>query len=158
MSKLSFNINSIEEERVVCDNSLRNIEFYEKHKIIFTLPRATIEEEYDIKRYEEFVTFLKKSWSNKDNEIINRLLVFFNKNKDTGFTVNVSNYGVLGSYSDKHNNITLNRCIKDIDFDPIRIIKHEIVHILVEPYMKEYSIDHEKKESIVNDILGMIKD
>jgi hypothetical protein len=122
------------------------------------LPQKTIEEEYDPKRYSEFMTFLERWWTEEDEAFIDKLLLFFNKDKDTIFTIKVSNYGVLGSYSDKENIVILNCCIKDIDFDPIRIVKHEIIHILVEPFIREYSIVHEKKEEIVNGVLKLMRD
>lgn len=158
MSKLKFSINSIEEEKEVYENTLKNIEFYKKYKVIFTLPQKKIEEEYNLDRYNTFISLLKKWWTEEDEIFIDKLLMFFNKDKNTQFTVKISNYGVLGSYSDKRNEGTLNCHIGDIDFDPIRIIKHEIIHILVEPFIEEYSINHEKKELIVNSVLEMMKD
>lgn len=158
MSKLKFSINSIEEERMTYEKTLENMEFYEKYKVIFTLPQKNIEEEYNLDRYNTFISLLKKWWTEEDEIFIDKLLMFFNKDKNTHFTVKISNYGVLGSYSDKRNEVTLNCCIKDIDFDPIRIIKHEIIHILVEPFIEEYSINHEKKELIVDSVLEMMNE
>ncbi|BFT94463.1 MAG: hypothetical protein MNSN_02130 [Minisyncoccus archaeiphilus] len=158
MSKLKFSINSIEEEIAVYDKTLENMKLYEKHKVIFTLPQKKIEEEYSLDRYNAFISLLKKRWTEENEIFIDKSLMFFNKDKNTQFTVKISNYGVLGSYSDKRNEATLNYCIKDIDFNPIRIIKHEIIHILVEPFIEEYSINHEKKEFIVNSVLEVMND
>ncbi|MCK9578208.1 hypothetical protein M0R01_01785 [bacterium] len=158
MSELKFIPNSIEEETIIIEKTQENIEFFNKYNIIFTLPQKQIQEEYDIKKYNDFILCLRKWWTKNDDEFINKLLVFFNKPKKTDFLVKISNYGVLGSYSDKQNTITINCYIKEIDFDPVRIIKHEIIHILVQPYIETYSISHEKKESIVNTILEALKD
>jgi hypothetical protein len=156
MKRVKFVINTVKEEETICKIAKSNVDFYVSQKIIFTLPNKLIEEEYDLSRYENFKNYLEKWWSEDDEEFIEKLLVFFNKPLNTGFVVKLSNYGVLGSYSNKENIITINNCIKDIDFDPIRIIKHEITHILVEPFIEKYSIGHSEKEEIVNKVLEII--
>ncbi|MDD5639359.1 MAG: hypothetical protein PHR47_00950 [Candidatus Pacebacteria bacterium] len=158
MSKLKFVPNSLKEEVIISEKTQKDIEFFNKHNIIFTLPQKQIQEEYNIEKYNDFILCLKKWWTKNDDEFINKLLIFFNKPTKTEFLVKISNYGVLGSYSDKQNTITINCYIKEIDFDPIRIIKHEIIHILVQPYIETYSISHGKKESIVNSIFEILKD
>jgi hypothetical protein len=158
MKRVRFVINTIEEEESVCKIAKNNVDFYISQRIVFTLPSKTIEEEYDLSRSEDFNSHLEKWWSEDDEEFIEKLLVFFNKPLNTAFVVSLSIYCVLGLYTNKENIITINNCIKDIDFDPIRIIKHEITHILVEPFIEKYSIGYSEKEEIVNKVLKIISE
>jgi predicted SprT family Zn-dependent metalloprotease len=121
------------------------------------LPSREIEEEYDLKKYEEFEECLKDQWKESDDMFIEKLLSLFTKPLNTEYLVRISSYGPLGSYSNNSNTITLNRYIKEIGFDPIRIIKHEIVHIIIQPFIEKYSIEHREKECMVNNILELFK-
>ena len=66
----------------------------------------------------------------------------------------ISQYGPIGFYDYKTNCITISR---HSHICPVKIIKHEMIHIIVEPYVLKYKFDHTQKEYIV-ETLGTMFD
>ncbi len=149
---MKFSINSINEEKEVLERTLQVKLFLENERVKFTLPQKSIEDEYNKEEYESFKNTLKKNESELD-DFSRKLSVFFNK-KPLSFSIKISAYGPMGSYDTNNNIITIN---KYIDRDPIGTIKHEMVHIMVEHFVQEYSLSHTEKERLVNNLQKTIE-
>lgn len=154
MSNTKVIINTIEREKQVVDMVHKNINFLKTNRIIFTLPEKSIEEEYDIKKYETYKEWIEAEWTKRENGFIERLLFLFNKPIELQFTVEISNYGPLGFYNASTNTITINLNTR---LDVIDTIKHEVVHIVLEPFIKKYNIDFQNKENLVNTFFEFLK-
>jgi len=153
MSVVKFIINNIEREKEIIEIVYKNIEFLKAQKIKFTLPKNSVDREYNIKEYQDYKNQLKNRWEKEKGNFVERLLTFFHKTKKTQFKVEISKYGPLGFYNSSDNTIIINLNAKR---NPTDIIKHEMVHIMVEPFIKKYKISYKNKEIIVDTILTVL--
>lgn len=154
MQKIIFKINSIKEEKQVFKLVRDNLEFLKKERLIFTWPEKSIEEEYDKKLLEEAKKKIEQEWKQKENNFFRKIELFFNIKIKKPFIVKISNYGTLGSYNNLERKVTINKNHKNKDI--VETIKHEIIHIIIEPYIQKLKIDHSRKEYIVNSIYEII--
>lgn len=127
----------------------KNIKFLETNRICYTLPQKTIEKEYIIKKYEKYKEWIENEWEKEEKGFTEQLLTFFHGPLDFQLTIEISNYGPLGFYNENKNIATINL---NTHLNPVNTIKHEMVHVMLEPFIKKYSIDHSRKEFIVNTI------
>ncbi len=154
MLNTKFVINAIEREKDIVNMVWKNINFLKTHKIRFTLPEKTIEEDYSIKKYEMYKKWIESEWRKKEKGFTKQLLTFFHRPVELQFTIEISNYGPLGFYNANNNSITINF---NTHLDPINTIKHEMTHIMLEPFINKYRINHSQKELIVNTILKILE-
>ncbi len=154
MPNVKFIICSIKREKDIFDMVRRNMEFLKTNKIKFTWPQQTVEEEYDTKKYESYKKWIEIEWAKRERGFTERLSVFFHEPGETKFTVEISNYGPLGFYNASNNTVTINL---NTHLDAINTIMHEMIHIMLEPFIKKYNIEHLQKEFVVNTILKILK-
>lgn len=107
-----------------------------------------------LKNIKDIKNGLKRNWKEREGGFVEKLLLFFHEPETFQFIVEISNYGPLGSYNPQNNTVTINL---NTPFDPIETIKHEMVHIMVEPFVKKYKISHNQKEIIVKTISKILK-
>lgn len=150
---VKFVINTVDREKEIVRMTLKNIKFLKDNKINFSLPVKTVEEEYDIKKYETFREKVEQAWDKK-KDFTQRLLTFFHEPLETKFVVEISNYGPLGFYSFNKHAVTINLNTR---LNPIDTIMHEMTHIMVEPFVLRYHISYHQKENIVNAILRILE-
>ena len=62
---VKFVINTVDREKEIVRMTLKNIKFLKDNKINFSLPVKTVEEEYDIKKYETFREKVEQAWDKK---------------------------------------------------------------------------------------------
>lgn len=117
------------------------------------MPEKSLKHEYDYSKYKLYKNNLKNSWNIKERNFTERLLTFFNKSPKNKFIVEITNYGPLGFYNSWKNIITINMN----NPHPISTIKHEMVHIMIEPFIKKYNINQKQKEAIVDSLLTIIQ-
>ncbi len=150
--KVKFKINTIEEEKEVADMTKGAIDFFKKENILFKwADERTIQQNYNERKYKDFLKKIKKRWKKEENKFVEKLIDFF-KVEDINFTVKITSYGPMGFYQADKNQIILNL----YNEKPVRTIKHEMVHIMVEPFIQKYSIDHNDKERSVNFITDFL--
>ena len=154
MSNVKFTINTIKREKEIANMVSKNVEFFKINKVRFTWPEKPVEEEYDINKYKEYKERIEKEWKKRGQGFVMRLLTFFHLPKKFQFIIEISNYGPLGFYNADTNTITVNL---NTHLDAIDTIMHEMVHIMVEPFIKKYDIKYERKEFIVDTILKILK-
>jgi len=154
MKNVKFIINSIPREKEIVKMTQKYLSFLTNEKIIFTLPKKDVVKEYDIKKYQQYKKYLEKEWAKKEKGFVKRLLTFFHQPLELQFIVEISNYGPLGFYNSSNNTVTINM---NHPFDVTRTIKHEMVHIMVEPFVKKYSVSYQKKEHIVNIVMEILE-
>jgi hypothetical protein len=155
MTKIVFKICSIKQEEKIIKDTKKSLAFLRKSRIIFTLPKKSIiKKEYYKEEYQNFKNKLEKEWQAREDNFFEKLEYFFNKKSKKQFKVNITNYGPLGFYNYLTGNIFIN---KNSKLDIINTIKHEVIHILIEPYIKKYQISHDKKEKAVNAMIEILK-
>ncbi len=154
MRNIKFIICDIQREREIVDMVEKNFEFFKKFKVKFTWPKKPLKEEYDIEKYKKYKKELESKWTKDDDEFVEKVLCFFRESQELNFTIEISNYGPMGFYNTRKNIVTINMN----NPNSVNTIKHEIIHILIEPFIKKHNINHEKKEIIVNTVKNIISD
>ena len=154
MINIKFVICDINREKEITEMVKGWLDFLKQNNIRFTWPEKPIEEEYDIEKHSAFKAKIEERWLKEEQEFVSRLLTFFHKPEDTQFIVEISNYGPLGFYNPANNTVTINL---NTHLDPLSTIKHELIHLMVEPYIRKYKIQHSDKEKIVNTLLDSLK-
>ncbi|MDD3774052.1 MAG: hypothetical protein PHW50_02110 [Patescibacteria group bacterium] len=154
MLKVNFQVCSIREEKQIIESIEKNIDFFKSQKIPFILPKKSVEEEFDEKIYKEFFKELIGKWQKEKKDFLKKVDSFFNLKSEKEIIIKITGYGCGGFYDSKTNEIFIN---KNLDFDFIRIIKHEIIHLIIEPYIEEFKINHKQKEQIVNQIAKFLE-
>ncbi len=153
MPKVSFKINDINQEKILVESLKKSIDFFNSHRIETTWPKNDLEKEYNENDYADFKNKLEKEWIEKENNFFDKIEDFFAVKINEPFEVNISNYGVGGCYN-LPRKITIN---KQLPYDHILNIKHEIIHLLIEPFIKKHNIDFQNKEKLTNCILDLFK-
>jgi len=158
MNKIVFKIQSLQEEEFLVNKLvLPRLAFLKEKNIIFTLPKTSIEKEYNPAQLEVFKQKLEKDWDALNNNFFEKLEIFFGTTITDPFLVYVSNYGPLGRYLYKTHHVFINIHIEEKGFNAIKTVKHEIVHLIVEPFIQYYKINYEKKEKIVDMIIDLFE-
>lgn len=156
MKNIIFEICSLEEEKSNANRAQVETDFYKQHNIRFSASAGNVEEEYinNQQKYQSFKDNLESRWFAEAVKFVDQLLEFFHEDENTSFVVKVCNYAALGSYDPINNLVFIN--LNCAPLDPVRIIKHELIHIMVQPFINKYSIQHEQKEKIVNALLEVL--
>lgn len=109
--------------------------------------KEAIEIEYDEKDYKTQKVFLLENWQ----KIIDEIFVEFSKTDlklREIYTVNLTKYGVGGSYH--HPDIIITNIKNSYNIGLLRTTFHEILHLIIHPWIMEYKIGHWQKERIVD--------
>lgn len=114
-------------------------------KIIY----LAIENEYMEQDYKKVAAEIKKEYAKIESDFFTKLQAIFGIRIKRHFTIILTKYGVGGSYL-LPNKIIYNFKMKS---SSIYTILHEITHLIIEPYIKKYSIQQNEKERIVDLIL-----
>ena len=158
MDKIIFSIQSFKEEEFLINKLvLPRLAFLKEKNIIFTLPKTSIVEEYNSAQLETFKQKLEEDWGALNNNFFEKLENFFGITIRDPFLVHVSNYGPMGRYLYKTHHVFINVHIEEKGFKAIRTVKHEIIHLTIEPFIQKYNINQERKEKIVNTILDLFE-
>ena len=167
-----FKINIIYSEqfevnRVV--NTLRELDWFQKNKYKITLPanlirpqsddvlvekiKEAVRDEFDESFYQKQKDFIFKNWEKSFSQIV------FELNK-TGlsildeYKIFLTRYGTGGSYHFP------DEVIINIEFiskdNLLQTAIHEIVHLIIEPLISSYHINHWPKERLVDLIISRI--
>lgn len=149
---IKFVYNTVSEEQAIADRFCSSVDFFNKHNIRFTLPERAIEAEYDPALYETYRSATEAAWAGRAGDFVERLRLFFNTPEPLQFTVRITQYGPLGFYDHKDRSVTINR---HAHIEAAKIIKHEMIHVMVEPYVLANHLNHSQKEFIVETIGNM---
>jgi len=151
--KVQFAVNSLKEEKEIIKVTKEKIKWFKKNRYPFTLPNKPLEMIYNPKDYFKKIKEIERKWVKQEEEFFSALEDFFGKRFQKNIIVHASKYGVAGGYS-LPNHVYINI---DLVHDPVKTIQHEIVHLVVEPFVQKYKIDHRKKEKIVDAIMELFK-
>ncbi|MCX6784690.1 MAG: hypothetical protein NTV81_01995 [Candidatus Komeilibacteria bacterium] len=156
MKNITFEVCSLEEEKDNADRAQIETSFFKQHNIRFSASAGNVEEEYlnNQQKYQSFKDNLESRWLVEASDFIERLIKFFHENDNKIFKVKICNYAALGFYDSAKNCVFIN--LNCAPLDPVRIAKHELIHIMVQPFIDEYKIQHEQKEKIVNALLEVL--
>lgn len=157
MSKLIFTICSKEREREIDEMVKKNLDFFKQNRIIFTQSERSIAEEYDLKKYDEYKERIGTEWDERSGDFFQKLSDFFRLPSELLFTVEISNYGPLGFYNTNGNIVTIN-INADNRQDFTNLIKHEMIHIAVDQFIRKYAVSYSQKEKIVNALLELFNE
>lgn len=109
--------------------------------------KEIIETEYDEKDYTTQKVFLLENWQ----KIIDEIFVEFSKTDlklREIYTVNLTKYGVGGSYH--YPDVIITNIKNSYNIGLLRTTFHEILHLIIHPWIIEYKVGHWQKERIVD--------
>lgn len=153
MKNVKFVICSIAREKEI----LAEVDIYRdkfiQNKIGFTEAAGDIETEYDANRLTSKITEIEKAIKTSDQEFVVRMLTFFHEPLTREFIVEISNYGPYGQYHSGLDRVTIN---VHSPRQPIHSIKHELVHIMVDQYVKSQKLPDWSKEKVVETVLTIL--
>ncbi len=115
--------------------------------------KKLVTKEYRKDDYKGAAKLIQKRWKQFSPDFTKKLLNFGFRPKSYYFLF-LTKYGTGGGYW-LPNKITINFKYKAANFT-ILVIMHEITHLLIEPLIQKYKIDHWTKERIVDLILSKI--
>lgn len=127
--------------------SPKNIPYQDIKLMTETEIKNLITEDYITEDYDKNIKYIKDRWLQVEPkfkleiekmkiEIIPEFHIFFTK------------YGITGSYESP--NIIFVNITKFYNEGLLRIIIHELIHLLINPYILKYNIEHWSKERIVD--------
>ena len=105
----------------------------------------------NLRQYHDLYIKTVSKWNTESENFYKKIEYFFGKKINKSIEIKYTCYGPGGHYFSKENKVVVNINSPHI----IYIIKHEIVHLLVEPYILKYKIKHENKERLVNSIMNI---
>ena len=157
---------SLESEVRRVMETISNLEWFKKNNYRVLLPNnlnineitsdsitRMVESEFDIKNFQEAEVAIRKSWEG-NNVFINKI----NKKMIGSFLLEkvkviLTRYGTQGSY------VVPDSLIINISNIPpqflIKTVIHESLHLMIESFIKKYSVDHWVKEYIVDSIMNL---
>jgi len=109
--------------------------------------KKLLEKEYCEKDYKKISLLIKREWNKLTSILPRKFSVYWIKIEPI-YYIFLTKYGTKGSY-EMPKGIIINikeRSLKDI----IRIIIHEIIHLLVENLIKKYKLGHWQKERLID--------
>lgn len=109
--------------------------------------------EYNSIDYEKAVKIIKQNWDKISSELAKNFLSIKLKPKSS-YNIFLTKYGTGGSYN-LPNYIIVNFRKRTAD-DLVRIIIHEIIHLMIEPSVKKNKVQHWQKERLVDLIFSKI--
>lgn len=133
---MKIKINTIADEKRVVRWCKHWVDFWIQNDYSFKMPEAMVEKEY---RVENFRLSINKK----------KLAVF----EDLPITIRLTQYGCSGFYWPQTNEIFINVNYKG---DIIKLIKHEIIHLLIEDFINKNHISQKAKEKLVDALCGKI--
>jgi len=146
---------------------VKKINWYRKMGYKITLPclkindktnkkeiKKAIIKEYDANSYNKIGLAIKKNWGGISAKITNNLCRY-GFSPRSSYLLFLTKYGAGGGY-ELPNKIILNFKGKSLA-ELQKIIIREIIHLLIEPLIKKFNIDHWTKERIVDLIFAKIK-
>lgn len=156
---IKFSI-KLEKERI--KNTLERLPWYESHNYSPRFPKdispktdshisifQALQNEYTAAEYEKIAKQLNSEFSKIENVFFEKLGIIIGKKVKRNYQLILTKYGVGGSYR-LPNKIIYNFAMKS---SSINTIMHEIVHLIIEPYIIKYDIGQNEKERIVDLIL-----
>ncbi|MDD4995419.1 MAG: hypothetical protein PHW53_03090 [Patescibacteria group bacterium] len=111
---------------------------------------AAFKNEYDEADYKRAAREINEKFSKIESTFYDKLEKICGKKIKRNFKLILTKYGVGGSYSSP-NTIIFN--IKWKFSNSVNIVLHEITHLVIEPHIKKYQVQHNEKERIVDLIL-----
>ena len=163
--KIEFEFSLESEVRRVME-TISNLEWFKKNNYRVLLPNnlnineitsdsitRMVESEFDIKNFQEAKVAIRKSWEGNNvfiNKINKKIIGSFLLEK---VKVILTRYGTQGSY------VVPDSLIINISNIPpqflIKTVIHESLHLMIESFIKKYSVDHWVKEYIVDSIMNL---
>lgn len=152
-SQVKFVINSLEEEKEIVRLTKEKEKWFKKNKYRFTLPNKPLEAIYKKEDYLKKIKKIEQDWQKQERQFFSILEDFFGKKFKKKIIVHVSKYGVGGGY-DLPNHVYINI---ELPYNIVKIMRHEILHLIIEPFVQKYKIDHREKEKIINCLMELFK-
>ena len=109
--------------------------------------RDSVNAEYNEESYKIHGTYLLDNWQKVVDEASEELAKTSLRPMDT-YTIYLVKYGVGGSYH-YPDSVTVNISSK-YEIGLLRTVFHEIVHLMIHPWIAEYKVSHWQKERIVD--------
>lgn len=152
----------IEQEKERIKSTVERLPWYENHGYSPRFPKGinpqkdkiekiflALKNEYVEDDYQKIAKQLADDFSNIENDFFGKLEKLTGKKIKRSFQLVLTKYGVGGSYG-LPNKIIYNFAMKS---SSVNTVLHEIVHLVIEPYIVKCKIKQNEKERIVDLIL-----
>ncbi|VVB75946.1 Uncharacterised protein [Candidatus Tiddalikarchaeum anstoanum] len=111
----------------------------------------SLKNEYNEAEYENVKKSLESDYSKIEHKFIESLTKVFGDKIPRDFDVVLTKYGVVGAFNPP-NKVTIN--FTNTCHSPINILVHEILHLIIEPFVIMYNINQMRKERTVDLLLN----
>ncbi len=134
--------------------TLKKADWYKDKGINVFIPEKFSEEkvksEFDDEEYVIAKNKLQKEFEEIKDDFLKSLVSHFSKLPNE-IKCHLTKYGTGGSY-ELPNKIIINIKVNQLKKPLIEIMKHEILHLLSEDYVKKNNLTHKEKEDYVNSL------
>jgi hypothetical protein len=134
--------------RFLLPNDIKDTKDIDAEKV-----RESVKSEFNLQIYQTAEAAILKSWKGNNNLIKNINEKMEGSYKLDEINIILTRYGTQGSYKIP-NSIVINISNIPPEF-LIKTVIHESFHLMIEPLVKEYSIEHFVKERMVNLIMDL---
>lgn len=147
MIDLNFNF-SKELEKWRIKTCLAKLDWYQAQGYKINLPEAGQAEEYSEADFQEYADFIQAAWPKYSDKLSQALAGLRGAEIQSAYKVNLTKYGVGGSYS-YPNEVIINVAQKERERAVLTLI-HEITHLSIHQLINKYQIEHWQKERLVD--------
>jgi hypothetical protein len=120
-------------------------------EVSFNNIEEVVRREFDKSKYEKVARKIREEFSKVEAGFTKRLEQNFREKIPKNFEVVLTKYGVGGSYK-LPNKIILNIAGNQANKSLLDVLKHEIVHLLVEKDVRKQKLSHKGKEKLAEAI------
>lgn len=146
---IDLNINfSREFEQWRIKTCLAKLDWFKAEGYKVNLPEEGQAEEYDETDFQAYADLITGDWSKYSDQLSQGLTNLEGAEIQEAYKVNLTKYGVGGSYS-YPNEVIINIAQKGRERAVLTLI-HEITHLSIHKLIKKYEIEHWQKERLVD--------
>lgn len=177
LPKVTFQLNTLEQEIARVFNVIKEMEFYQKNNYHVDLPQIdkkllnkiknckkltnkervklvrVITNEYDNFKKDKRILKIKRDLKKQEQKFFNKIPRLLKIELSEEYHVYLTQYGPGGSYW-----LPRNAIVKNINSRGRYTIVHEIIHLMIENLIQKYKISHWQKERMVDLYLSKIFD
>lgn len=147
MIDLNFNF-SKEFEKWRIKTCLAKLDWYKAQGYKINLPEEGQVEEYSDTDFKEYIDFIQAAWTKYSDKLSQALASLKGAEIQSVYKVNLTKYGVGGSYS-YPKEVIINIAQREKERAILTLI-HEITHLSIHQLIEKYQIEHWQKERLVD--------
>ncbi|MCX6714169.1 MAG: hypothetical protein NTV48_03660 [Candidatus Vogelbacteria bacterium] len=127
---------------------LEKLDWYKAQGYRVDLPQIGVDEGYQEEDFLVYDNLIKDEWPKYRDKLYQALISFNGGEVREIYNINLTKYGVGGSYS--YPNTIINNISQHNKDNIVSTIIHEIIHLTIDQLIRKYEIEHWQKERIVD--------